>query len=168
MKAKIISRSPLLPSWQRIATLCFDSDFIILSLVGLGSYVSFYWGASRNFKPSSSWITHLGFLCRCSSLKLVASHRSHKTVIFSLIQGAEDPTVILIESPAETVPISSSIGTETSLYALMMDATSDSATSMTSPASSLKSTPTQQKNPGSVKKWKVPGIKCITTVKPNN
>ena len=27
---------------------------------------------------------------------------------------------------------------------------------------------TQQKIPGSVKKWKVPGIKCITTVKPNN
>ena len=24
----------------------------------------------------------------------------------------------------------------------------------------------QQKIPGSVKKWKVPGIKCITTVKP--
>ena len=26
----------------------------------------------------------------------------------------------------------------------------------------------QQKIPGSVKKWKVPGIKCITTVKPKN
>mmetsp|Transcript_20214 Transcript_20214/g.40283 ORF Transcript_20214/g.40283 Transcript_20214/m.40283 type:complete len:303 (+) Transcript_20214:870-1778(+) len=133
-----ISRSPLLPSCRRTATLGFPSAAMTSSAVFLGAKESFQSGTFLCLSPSSSCLTHFGFRCLISSWKLVASHRSCRAVLLSSMHTLS-PTEILIESPADTEPMSTQ-GTPAARYFFITEAVSLPATSRTSPASSLKST----------------------------
>mmetsp|Transcript_11358 Transcript_11358/g.26601 ORF Transcript_11358/g.26601 Transcript_11358/m.26601 type:complete len:235 (-) Transcript_11358:1041-1745(-) len=113
------------------------------SAVGSGAYVSFHSGAFLLLSPTSSCLTHSGFLCLRSRRKLVSSQRSRRAVIGSSTHGAFVPTAILIESvpSATAVPISMHV-TPLASNAPIAAPTSSGATSRTMPASSLKSVPT--------------------------